>query len=191
MIDFSILNTVEEQAMPNALYEAMAQMQSHALRGRVDDVVNMISAEHDVHFVTNGEFSLHELAEAIVNRYGSAQRIILSTFSFTELPARTLARLKDEGKVGQVFALVDVRARANYPGVFQQLDIICDALASVPVHAKVTIFEYDNYCITLTGSANWTTNRRYEIGHITLRSQDANFHKNWILNAIYDKQHGH
>jgi hypothetical protein len=54
----------------------------------------------------------------------------------------------------------------------------------VKTHAKVTVIENEEHMIAIVGSANYTTNKRYESGVIVTEKAIASFHKSWILNAI-------
>lgn len=186
MINFSILDEVtdDEKVAP---FTAISFQQTAYNIGDCNAIVSELRTHKDVHFVTNGDFSLHELVDACINKLGKVNNLILSTFSFTELPARFIGQWLEDNKIMNLYALVDVRAKANYPNVFQQLGVISKALAIVPVHAKVTILESDEYTITITGSANWTTNPRYEVGCLTMCKTTAEFHKQWIFKAINEK----
>lgn len=153
----------------------------------IEKIVASCGAYSNTYFVTNGEFSLHELIRALADRMPVIDELVLSSFSFTEMPTRLLGELKESGKVKKLYVLADTRARANYPGVVQQLRIISDAMAIAPVHAKVTVLHSSKINYTVIGSANWTTNPRYETGFITMDNKVADFNRQWILQAISDK----
>lgn len=186
MINFSILNEIQEDT-DKAPFTAIEAMDTCYSEGNCREIVSCLNSSTDVHFVSNGNFSLHDIVNECVARLGKVHTMTLSTFSFTELPARMIGNWMEEGKVNKLYALLDVRSKANYPGVFQQLGQLAEALAIVPVHAKVTILESEHETITIIGSANWTTNPRYEVGQITTNKQTAAFHKAWIFKAINDK----
>lgn len=147
--------------------------------------IAIASASADMHYLSDGKVSLHEIvSELLKNRQGV--NVWLSTFSFTETPARMLAKWKEDGIIKSLNVLLDVRGRANYPDVLQLLEKICDKLKLINTHAKVTIIEDNEEIICLTGSQNWTQNPRLEIGHITRNKSIANFHLNWIKNKLYE-----
>lgn len=186
MINFSVLDEVADES-PKGDYVAIENTNTVFLSGNVSAIAAAVGKGTDVHFSTAGEFSLHELIEALAEKMGRVDSIVLSSFSFTEQPTRMLAAMRDRGLVGKLYILGDVRAKANYPGVYQQLEMITDRFAIVPVHAKVTVLQSKTESITVVGSANWTTNKRLETGIITMNAEAAVFHRQWIIAAINKK----
>lgn len=146
------------------------------------DIARRIS-ETDIHFMSNGKISLHEIVSAILEERKGVN-IYLSTFSFTETPARMLALWKEQCVISQLQVLLDVRGRANYPEVLQLLQQISDGFKMISTHAKVTIIEDGSELICITGSQNWTQNPRIEIGHITQNKSIAAFHRQWIAENL-------
>ncbi len=150
---------------------------------KLSEIIHSIKQGKDVHFVTNGKWSLHELVAEVLALYSPVD-ITFCTFSITEFPGRLLAQWITEGKVKELNVLLDIRAKANYPQVLQLVQNISNSFKLVPVHAKSTVIKHKDISITITGSANWTQNPRYEIGYITTNKEYASFQENWIKNVI-------
>lgn len=151
----------------------------------ISDIITHVINGKDVHFVTNGKWSLHDLVSEIVKLYAPL-KLTFCTFSITEFPGRLLAQWIAEGTIEEMNVLLDVRAKANYPNVLQLIQNIASSFKLVPVHAKSTVLVHNDISITIIGSANWTQNPRYEIGYITSNKEYAFFQESWIKNVIAD-----
>lgn len=184
MIDLGILNGSEEEIPPKAVGIDLPTVEVDSLINMsVDDVASQ-GLDRDVFFITNGEFSLHNLVEKISSNIGEMQAMYLSSFAFTEVPTRVIGELKNKFPEMDLFIIADVRAKANYEGVFQQLRIMTPHIAIVPCHAKITILQGSNKTISIIGSANWTTNKRIEVGWISHIQELADINKIFIQTQI-------
>ncbi len=54
----------------------------------------------------------------------------------------------------------------------------------VNTHAEVTVIENDQFIFCVVGSANYTTNKRYEAGVIIADDVVSLFHKKWICDEL-------
>lgn len=183
MIDLGILNT-PEHIPPTAVGIELPTVEVMSLLQPSVAEVASIGSEKDVFFITNGQFSLHNLVAELVSYLGEMKNMYLSSFAFTEVPTRVIGELKHKFPKMQLYIVADVRAKANYEGVFQQLGLLTPHIAIVPCHAKVTILEGTDKTVCIIGSANWTTNKRIEAGWISHIQALADINKHWILTEI-------
>lgn len=139
-----------------------------------------------VHFVTDGSWSLYDLLLHVAGEH-TIRWLCITTYSMTELSARVIGQLVQQGKIQQVYFLMDYKAEMRYPNVYQILRNI-GQVASTHLHAKVMVMEYaadqDDAPVqhlTLLGSANWTRNPRIEVGVLDASPAVATQHREWIL----------
>ncbi len=53
------------------------------------------------------------------------------------------------------------------------------------IHAKVTVILNDSWGVIVSGSANWSdSNKKIELTEISTNRKKAEFHQNWILQAM-------
>lgn len=123
-------------------------------------------------FITNGQWSMYDFLIAAVDRFRPCD-VYLSTYSMTEMSARVLGTLVQDGCIKSVTTLMDYKAEARYPGVHQILRNIGNVY-STQIHAKLLVIKSESgMCCTLIGSANWTKNRRIEAGVLDFSPQLA------------------
>lgn len=151
----------------------------------VADIVNLVSRPDVdvVHFSVKGEWSLHELFAAAIKQTGPAH-VAISSYAMSETAARTLSVLKDTGQILSLKCVIDNRIETRTAGSLQLLRSLCSRMTLCPCHAKLTLIYNDEKCIVILGSANYTENKRFEVGFITTSRTVLNFHKNWIENAL-------
>lgn len=148
-------------------------------------LVNAALEGKEVHFVTGGKWSLHQLLEAALAVTGPAV-LHLSTFSITEFSARLLAGHLDAGRLRELHMLIDYRAKVRYPEVYQLAANVATSIRLTPVHAKVMVIEGEHCTLSLQGSANWTDNPRIESGVLTRDQHVADFYKDWLKKSMAD-----
>lgn len=114
--------------------------------------------------------------------------LYISSYAMSESAARIIALLKEEKILTHVSLLIDNRSDVHRANSLQLMMSISDELSLAPCHAKVTVIMSKRFQITVLGSANYTENKRFEIGIISKSRSMAHFHKSWILKAI--KEYG-
>ena len=134
---------------------------------------------HLAHFYTFGAWSLHELVAYCLQQTGPAE-VTIMTWTFSETPARSLLALKAEGQITKLTLVVDKRVKTKNPKAFQLLQATSDGLKEARTHAKVVVIRGGKFAVTIIGSANFSTNLRYESGCVFTDGQVAEFHQNWI-----------
>jgi hypothetical protein len=152
----------------------------------LDGVINGLDKCPLVHWYSYGDWSMHQLLKALLQKTGPAD-VLISSYAFSETPTRVIAVLKNDGLIKRLDCVIDSRVETRTAGSMQLLRGICDGLALVATHAKVTLIKSSNMVVTVVGSANYTENKRYEAGIVTTNESVFNFHLSWIQSEL---QHG-
>lgn len=150
---------------------------------KLQRLLNALQPEHSIHYISDGDWSTHDLVISLLQKYQPAE-LYISTYAIRELPIRQLVMAQQRKELSAVYMLMDYRAKARTPEVFQLASMNVEKIALTAVHAKVTVIKSPSGCATITGSANWTSNPRIEQGVISLDQDCAEFHISWIKKAI-------
>lgn len=151
---------------------------------KLKEVVRAIDIYKHFHFISDGSWSLHDLLLSIIDQYAPAD-VWITTYSITQFPASILAGLVSDGKIKQLKILMDYRAKDRYPAVEQLISNVSE-LKLTPIHAKIFILQNQNNSIIIIGSANWTTNKRIELGIVDRNRETADKHIEWITKKMKD-----
>ena len=150
---------------------------------RARDVIGKVGKNEIIHYVTGGEWSMHELLEHILNEVG-ASKVYIASWSITSPGCKHLIRLIEGGLITHLDAIFDWRIRIRQPDV---LTLAKNNFANVKLsscHSKVTSIINDNINVSVVGSANYTNNPRLESGVIDTTDKIAYFHRDWILSEM-------
>lgn len=156
--------------------------------GRKVDVLAslpMLERKSQLHFCTEGKWSAHELLARLLQMTGPAE-VALTSYSFTEDPLRMLKQYLDSGMIIDLKVLVDKRVEKENPRAYQLAVANFRNLSLCHIHAKVMIIKNSDWSITVVSSANYTRNKRIEVGCITESESIAQFHLSWISEKIQD-----
>lgn len=146
-------------------------------------LIEAIKLNNCVQYVSDGDWSTNDLVMAIVNSYHPAD-LYLTTYAIRETPVRQLVTAKTDGLINKLIMLLDYRAKARTPEVYQLAEANATILLT-NIHAKVTVIVAGAEAFTIVGSSNWTCNPRIEAGVILRGLEIADFNINWI-NKILD-----
>jgi hypothetical protein len=152
---------------------------------QLKNVVKLIEPDATSYWVSNGDWSMHELLLEILNITGEAT-VHLSSYAMSETPARMLAQLKTAGTIKKLYCVLDNRIDVRTAGSFQLMKSISDKLVLVETHAKVTVVQNEDWNIAVVGSANYTENKRYEAGILTLYKPAVDMQLKWMDKALKD-----
>lgn len=136
-----------------------------------------------IRFISDGDWSMHDLVMQLLQTYQPAE-VFITTYAIREFPVRQLILAQQSGLIKEVTMLLDYRAKARTPEVFQLAEMNVRRIALTSIHAKVTVIRSAKGCVSIIGSANWTQNPRIEAGLIGLDAAEANFHINWINKVL-------
>lgn len=152
------------------------------------DICRQLGTGNDVHFFTDGAWSMYELLIALTGLTGQC-KAYLATYAMSETSARALSQLREHGIVTELHCLIDNRTDTRSAGSLQLLQSISNSCVLAACHAKVTLLVGKKLSLVLIGSANYTENKRLECGFVTSNTDACNFHQQWILNAINNGQY--
>lgn len=142
-------------------------------------LLNSIAPGKQIHYVSDGDWSMHDLVMLLLKRYQPAD-LFITTYALREIPVRQLIMAAERKELVSVNMLIDYRAKSRTPEVFQLASMNINKIYLTNVHAKVTVLRAPGGSISIVGSANWTQNPRIECGVISTDISLANFHINWI-----------
>jgi hypothetical protein len=183
-IDFNRYAAPKEEPVSGGLIsENMKEVMSENMQLKC--VVKLIADDTTIFWVSNGDWSMHELLLEILNITGPAQ-VHISSYAMSETPARILAQLKNAGMITKLNCVLDNRIDVRTAGSFQLMKSISDRLVLVDTHAKVTVVENDAWHVAVVGSANYTENKRYEAGILTTCKPGVEMQLKWMEKALKD-----
>ncbi|MCK9402906.1 MAG: hypothetical protein M0Q26_05875 [Chitinophagaceae bacterium] len=148
-------------------------------------VIQLIKKDATIYWVSNGDWSMHEMLLAILNITGPAT-VYLSSYAMSEKPARILAQLKNDGMIDKLFCILDNRIDVRTAGSLQIMKAVADQMVLVDTHAKVSVIQNKEWEIAVIGSANYTENKRYECGVISLNPPAIELQLQWMKKALED-----
>lgn len=146
-------------------------------------IMEQVSENNAVHFWTDGAWSMHQLLSGLLQLVGTSD-VWMSTYALSETSVRTLSKLKDDGYIKSLRCVIDNRVDTRSAASFQFFKNIADKVALVDCHAKVTILSGGSRNLVVIGSANYTENKRMEVGFISDSIELCSFHKEWIENLL-------
>lgn len=150
---------------------------------KLEDVLELVKSGQLVHWVSDGDWSMHDLLLGLLGITGPA-RVYLSSYAFSEYPARLMADLMSRKMILELHCLIDTRIDVRSASALNIIRNTATKLQLVKTHAKVTVVESESVKLVAIGSANYTTNKRYECGVVIVDPTAADFHKKWMLNAF-------
>ena len=152
---------------------------------RVEDVIGNFSMGDHIHYVSAGEWSMHELLAHILNLTGPAKVWVL-TWSVSENAVKFLLDMLEKKLILDLRAVFDWRVKVRTPTIFAMVKYNIDGIKLNTCHAKMAVIKNDKWAISIVGSANFTNNPRIEAGTISADKDISDFHIKWIDNLIYN-----
>lgn len=154
----------------------------------LEQVVSLVKPGHTVHWYSKGDWSMWQLLEKLLIHCGCGAKgghrrianLHISSYAFSETSARMIARMKDQQMISRLCCLLDNRTDTRSAGSLQLLRGIAEEVALISTHAKVTLIYTAEHTITVTGSANYTENLRYEAGTISSNRNVYSFNRQWM-----------
>lgn len=153
----------------------------------IDVIKPLIEGDKDVHFFSAGTWNLHSLLLALTEVTGPAV-MYCSTYAMCEAAARTITMMIDSGQLKAFHCIVDNRIDTRTAGSLQLLRSIATTFAMAPCHAKATVLCGSQRSVLVLGSANYTENKRIEIGMATTTPEACSFHRDWIVKTIKENK---
>ena len=147
------------------------------------DVIGQVKMGDNIHFVSAGEWSSHDIMVHLLNQTGPAD-VYIATWSFTEIAARIILKQIEDKNIRNIYLLLDWRVKVRTPEVLDLLKFNISTIRLTQCHAKVTAIVNNSWGVALVGSSNYTNNPRIEAGVISCDRNLAEFHKKWITDCI-------
>lgn len=173
----------QENENPNHSDAVDFQMDDDVLFFRRPDILKKkitgIKQNRNIHYVSAGEWSCHELLFHLLSFTGPA-KVWIATWTITEDPVRMLIDGLKSGIIQELNCILESRVVKRTPEAYQMAKHSMSNVRLSVCHAKVTVIENDEWSIAIVGSANYTNNPRIEAGVICTNKDVAEFHKNWI-----------
>lgn len=183
LFDINDINQKDIQGSSIKSTDGKIRYISESINADLEKAIGKINAGESIHFDTVNKWSLHDMVVYLLNQTGPAH-LYFSTWSIKEYPARIITKLKIEGALKSLNALLDYRIQTTSPDAYQLLQNNCDKINLIRCHAKLTVIENNEFAISIVSSSNFTTNTRAECGVITENREVANYRKEWILKNI-------
>lgn len=146
---------------------------------KLNRLISHLSPQKSVHFISDGDWSSHDLIMQLLRRYKPAE-LFITTYAIREFPVRQLILAQEANELTSVTMLIDYRAKVRTPEVFHLASLNVQRIFLTSIHAKVMVLRSAAGCVSIVGSANLTQNPRIEAGVISLDPELAKFHINWI-----------
>jgi len=138
-------------------------------------------------FVSEGEFSMHELLEFLLEKTGPA-KVSITSFSITEAAVRSFLYLMETGIILHLECLFDLSVKRHKLGLLNFANNIATSIALAKCHAKLILIENDNWSVSVIGSANFQVNDKIEAGVISTRPEFLQFFRDrftcWFLKGL-------
>ncbi|MGB0521414.1 MAG: hypothetical protein ACPGJS_00570 [Flammeovirgaceae bacterium] len=153
----------------------------------LQEVIGTLERNQHIHFMSKGEWSMHELLTYVLQQTGPA-KVYITTWTITEDPVSKLFLLKQEGIIQELHCVLDYRIKDRKPKPFQFLEQTADRILLTKCHAKVTVIENEHWHVAIIGSANFSKNPRIEAGIICTEKNISQFHQSWIEAQFHEAQ---
>lgn len=153
--------------------------------GKLKSLLGEIKPGISVHYLSRGDWSMHDLVMELLKKYSPAD-VFISTYAIRETPVRQLIMALDSGKIRQIHMILDYRAKVRTPEVFFLAQQKMTSIYLMPIHAKVCVIRTAEASISIIGSSNWTTNPKVEAGVISMSKEIAHFHIDWMTKISKD-----
>jgi hypothetical protein len=154
------------------------------LNASLGEIQESFSYDFDV----NHKWSLHDIIVYCVKQIGPCE-LHFATYAIKEYQANLFGKMKADGALTAVHALLDYRVPVHDPSVEQLMKGFCNSIGYTRTHAKLSCLINEHTGIRIVGSANLTTNTRLDVGVITRNRELTQKRIDWIQSHI-NKQNG-
>lgn len=180
-----ILKAEEEKAAKAGVKFGVVGVDGQELAFAVENgtVLQKVKDLNTVHVWTDGAWSMHQLLSGLLLQVGASD-VWMSTYALSETSVRTMHKLKEDGLIKSLQCVIDNRVDTRSAASFQFFKSIADRVVLADCHAKVTILLGGRRNLIVIGSANYTENKRMEVGMISDDWALCQFHKEWIENLL-------
>ncbi len=156
---------------------------SYPVNRKLQAVLQKVEPEKLVHWVSGGAWSMIDLFMAVLAKSGKSE-VFISSYAFSEKPARIIADMVHDGQISSLHCLIDSRVDTRSASALTLIQNCAKKCVLLDTHAKVTLITNGKEYYSIVGSANYTTNRRWETGFVTMDPDTFFFHQNWMQHAM-------
>lgn len=150
---------------------------------KLSELINLVDHGKTVHWISTGCWSMHHLLQKILEKTGPAD-LWISSYTFGETPTRTICDLKHTGIIKSLYCIIDSRVDVRAASALTMLRNACNKIKLCETHAKITVIKNDQWFLVVGGSANYSTNKRLEVGYVCGDAVIANLYQNVIINEL-------
>lgn len=175
----------QRQESHSALVEDDADNEFMICKGaaKLQELFPSLQRETNLHYVSHGEWSTHELIMHLLTITGPAH-LYFTTWSLKEYPVRLLLEAIEDKRLLSISCILDSRVKARNPEVLQLAKNSFVNCREYDCHAKVFVLETESWMVTMVGSSNMTNNPRVEACVLSTDKAVGHFHKHWITELI-------
>ncbi len=175
----------QEDSNDDDIMHYMVQVGQYAypITRKLEAVLEKLSMDKIVYWVSGGAWSMIDLFMGLMHKAGNAQ-VWISSYAFSEKPARIICDLVHDGVITELKCLIDSRVDTRSASALTLIQNAATRCVLIDTHAKVTLITNGKDHYTVVGSANYTTNKRWESGIISMDKDCFFFHQNWIKYAM-------
>lgn len=138
-------------------------------------------------YVSEGEFSQHQLLEFLLTRTGAAQ-VHIASFSITEVAIRSFLNLIEKEYISGLTCIFDLSVRRHRLGLLYFMNNVVNSIALTKNHSKLILIENLRWKVTVVSSANFNINDKIEAGIISTENRFYDFYykqfKQWFNKGI-------
>jgi hypothetical protein len=156
---------------------------AYPINRKLQAVLQKVEPGKLVHWVSGGAWNMIDLFMGILAKAGKAD-VYISSYSFSEKPARVICDLVHDGIIANLYCLIDSRVDTRSASALTLIQNAAAKCVLLDTHAKVTLITNGKQHYTIVGSANYTTNKRWETGFICMNPETFSFHQNWMQYAM-------
>lgn len=135
------------------------------------------------HYLNNGQWSLHELLEYILDYTGPAN-VKVTSYGISETAIRSFVNMIDAGKIRSLDLVFDISTKRNKFALLMFATNVASRVFITSNHAKLISVSNENHTIAVNASANLTVNRRNESGCLITCPEIASDFRNAIQQLI-------
>ena len=146
---------------------------------KVKTLVKAMKPGTIIHFVSKGDWSMHDLIVELLNKYYPAE-LYFTTYALRDLSVKQLINALSKKKLTAIHLLIDFKAKSSTPEVELLTRMNVNRICLTSIHAKVAVLRTADHYISINSSANWTVNPRIESGTISMSKQVGKFHIDWM-----------
>jgi hypothetical protein len=150
---------------------------------KLNDVMAMVDHGKSIHCFTKGDWSMHQLLQKLLEKTGPAD-VWISSYAFSEKPARIICDLRATHTIQNLYCIIDSRVDTRSASALNMIRNNATQLKLCDTHAKITVIKNEEWFIGVSGSANYTSNRRIETACISVNAVIANCFKNLIEDEL-------